>query len=49
MAAVTGSGGSLAALEPFVGEWRMVVSFKGMAPVDAGARVGFEWLSGGGS
>ena len=44
MADVTSSEGSLAALEPFVGEWRMVVSF--MPPVDAGARVSFEWLPG---
>ena len=47
MAAVTSSGDSLAALKPFVGEWSIVASFKGMPPADAGARASFEWLPGG--
>jgi hypothetical protein len=46
MKAVTKNGDSLVALEPFVGEWSMTVAFKGMLPVDAGARVSFEWLPG---
>ena len=46
MAAVTTSGNSLEALEPFVGEWRMAVAFEGMPPMDACARVSFEWLPG---
>ncbi len=46
MAEVTGSDSPLAALEPFVGEWRMAVAFEGMPPMDAGARVSFEWLPG---
>ena len=28
------------------GEWKLVASFKGMPPTDAGARVSFEWLPG---
>jgi hypothetical protein len=48
MVAVTSSSGdSLDALEPLVGEWSMVPTFKGMPPADAGARVNFEWLPGG--
>ena len=43
--AVTSSDGSLAALQPLVGEWRVVVSFEGMPSADAGAGVRFEWLS----
>jgi hypothetical protein len=46
MAPATNDDGSLAALEPLVGEWRMVVAFGGAPPVDAGARVSFEWLPG---
>jgi hypothetical protein len=38
--------GSLAALEPLVGEWRMVPEFEGVPPDAAGAPVSFEWLSG---
>ena len=30
---------SLAALEPLVGEWRLVATFKDMPPADIGARV----------
>lgn len=40
-------GGELAALEPLVGEWSAVPTFRGMPPVETGARVGFEWLPGG--
>ena len=47
MAPGTRSDGTLEALAPLVGEWRMVVAFDGMPPADAGARVGFEWLPGG--
>jgi hypothetical protein len=48
MVAVTSSSAdSLAALEPLVGEWSMVATFKGMPPADTGARVSFEWLPGG--
>jgi hypothetical protein len=38
---------SLDALAPFVGEWTMVPEFKGMPPVEGGARVSFEWMPGG--
>jgi hypothetical protein len=38
--------GSLEALEPLVGEWRMVPEFEGMPPAGAGAGVSFEWLPG---
>jgi hypothetical protein len=37
----------LAALQPLVGEWRMVAVFEGLPPMDADARVTFEWLPGG--
>ena len=37
---------TLAALEPFVGEWRMVAAFKDVPPADAGARVSFDWMPG---
>jgi hypothetical protein len=43
----TNSGVSLDALEPLVGEWSMVPTFKGMPPAEAGARVSFGWLPGG--
>jgi hypothetical protein len=44
---VTNSGGdSLNALEPLVGKWSMVPRFQGMPPVETGAPVSFEWLSG---
>jgi hypothetical protein len=43
---MTGSDGSLEALQPLVGEWSMVVAFPDMPPADAGARVSFEWLPG---
>jgi hypothetical protein len=43
---MTTNGDSLSALEPFVGGWNMAAVFKGMAPVDAGARVSFEWMPG---
>ncbi len=41
---MTSGGGSLEALEPFVGEWSLVAAFKDTPPADAGARVTFEWL-----
>ena len=34
------------ALTPFVGEWSMVAVFEKIPPVDAGARVSFDWLPG---
>jgi hypothetical protein len=34
------------ALEPLVGQWRMVPEFEGMPPLENGASVRFEWLSG---
>jgi hypothetical protein len=37
---------SLGALSPLVGEWSMVPKFEGMPPVETGAPVCFEWLSG---
>jgi hypothetical protein len=43
----TDSGVSLHALEPLVGEWSMVPTFKGMPPAEAGAPVSFGWLPGG--
>jgi hypothetical protein len=46
MAAMTDRTDSLEALEPFVGEWRMVVSFKDMPTADVGARTSFNWLPG---
>jgi hypothetical protein len=46
MVEVTTSGESLEALEPFIGEWSMVPVFQNMPPLDAGARVTFEWLPG---
>lgn len=36
----------LAALQPFVGEWHMEAVFKDLPPMDADARVTFEWLPG---
>jgi hypothetical protein len=46
MAAKMDSGDSLEALKPLVGEWRMVPTFKDMPPIDASARVTFEWMPG---
>ena len=43
---MTSSGDSLDALEPLVGEWGMVAVFEGLPPMDADARVTFEWLPG---
>ena len=43
---VTNSRVSLDALEPLVGDWSMVPTFKGMPPAEAGARVSFGWLPG---
>ena len=44
--AVTSSGVSLEALEPFVGEWSILASFGDEPPMDIGARATFEWLPG---
>jgi hypothetical protein len=44
--AETRSADSLEALEPFVGEWRMEATFQDMPPVEAGARISFEWMPG---
>jgi hypothetical protein len=43
---VTSAGESLDSLEPFVGSWSLVATFKDLPPADAGARVTFEWLPG---
>ena len=37
----------LEALQPFVGEWRLLAIFKDMPPADVGAHISFEWLPGG--
>ena len=34
-------------LDVLVGEWSMAAKFKDLPPVDAGARVVFEWMPGG--
>jgi hypothetical protein len=44
---MTTNGDSLSTLEPLVGEWTMAAFFKDMPPVDADARVSFEWMPGG--
>ena len=41
---MTASDASLQALEPFIGEWGMEVSFEGAPPGDGGARVSFNWM-----
>ena len=46
MPAGKSGGNSLTALEPLVGEWKLVATFKDMPPADIGARVNFEWLPG---
>jgi hypothetical protein len=46
MAEMTSHGGSLGALQPFVGEWGLVATFQDMPPADVGAWVSFEWLPG---
>jgi hypothetical protein len=33
-------------LEPLVGTWKLVATFKNVPPADIGARATFEWLSG---
>jgi hypothetical protein len=43
---VTNSSDSLDALEPFVGEWRILAAFEDVPAADVGARVSFEWLPG---
>ena len=45
-ATTNNSGGSLQALEPLVGDWKMAASFDGM-PADAAATVSFQWMPGG--
>jgi hypothetical protein len=37
---------SLEALQPFLGEWKLMASFKGVPSPDIGARAAFEWLPG---
>ena len=39
-------GGPLDALEPLIGEWSLVAVFGGLPPMEADARVTFEWLPG---
>ena len=39
-------GDSLDALEPLVGEWKLLAAFADTPPEDVGARVTFEWLPG---
>ena len=46
MVGVTSSGDLLEGLKPFVGEWSLIAAFENVPPVDAGARVTFEWLPG---
>ena len=41
------SSGSLEALEPLVGDWSAVPQWEGAPPVEAGAPVSFEWMTGG--
>jgi hypothetical protein len=43
----TDDRGPLGALEPLVGEWRLLAAFDDAPPADIGARVSFEWLPGG--
>ena len=45
-ATTNNSGGSLQALEPLLGDWKMAASFDGM-PADAAATVSFQWMTGG--
>jgi hypothetical protein len=44
--AATSDDVSRVALEPFVGEWRLMAAFESVPPADVGARVSFEWLAG---
>ena len=37
---------TLKALEPLVGEWSMVPTFKDLPPAESDARVSFEWMPG---
>ena len=46
MAARTNSDNALAGLQPLVGEWRLLATFKDMPPADIGARATFEWMPG---
>lgn len=46
MAARTSSDNTLAGLQPLVGEWRLLATFKDMPPADIGARATFEWMPG---
>jgi hypothetical protein len=43
---LTTRGEPLDALEPLIGEWSLVAVFKDLQPMDAGARVTFDWLPG---
>ena len=46
MTAMTNNDDVLKALEPLLGEWRLMAVFKDIPPADIGARVNFEWLPG---
>ena len=46
MTAMTNNDDDLRALEPLLGEWRLMAVFKDIPPADIGARVNFEWLPG---
>jgi hypothetical protein len=46
MTASTSHHEALEALQPLVGEWRLLATFKDMPPADIGAHVSFEWLPG---
>jgi hypothetical protein len=42
-----GRNAAQAELERFIGEWTMEIDFPGLARIDAGTRVSFEWSPGG--
>jgi hypothetical protein len=44
---MTSSDASMKALEPLVGSWSAVPEWEGVPPVDTGAPVSFEWMTGG--
>ena len=46
MTAMANKDDVLKALEPLLGEWRLMAVFKDIPPADIGARVNFEWLPG---
>ena len=43
---MSSADGTLDALAPFLGEWKLLAGFDGTEPADIGARVSFEWLAG---